>query len=113
MSTDERFYVAWFTAGGGIASIRLAVLEDGGRSLATISKISASGILDASHPGLQLSESGELLLVFQSRGPDQSEGWGPTRPYLVRIAGNGTATELLAVPGSGASVSHPVVTCGG
>ncbi len=108
----DRLYVAWHSDGDSTnAGVRIAWSDDGCKTFSRPA-IASGNVHDTNHPALSLSEDGRLLLVFQGREPSEREGWGPVRAFLVEVAGDGSVSAPLVVPGSRKTASFPAVLSG-
>ena len=102
-----RLYVAWYSAGGGDASIRMSYSDDGAKSFSAKQVVSA-GINDATHPEFATSSDGNIALVFQGR--PKRDGWSGTAAYVAEISRD-SFHKPVQVPAKVAA-SYPAIALG-
>jgi hypothetical protein len=103
----DRLYVAWYSAGGGEASVRMSYSDDGAKTFSAKQIISA-GINDATHPEFAVGSDGNIALVFQGR--PKREGWSGTAAYVAEIS-NDSFHKPVEVPAQ-AAASYPAIALG-
>lgn len=107
---DGKLFISWYSGAGNRATLRAGLSNDKGKSFRYLGEIQGE-VLDANHPDIQMIE-GEAWIIFQGRNPESDDGWGVIRPWLVKIAGDGTPGTPRKVPFLGDSVAYPYLFAG-
>ncbi|MBT5469739.1 MAG: exo-alpha-sialidase, partial [Nitrospina sp.] len=102
---NGKLFISWYSGIGNRAALRAAISNDKGKSFQYLGEIQGK-ILDPNHPDIQMI-NGEAWVIFQGRDPEDTNGWGLIRPWLVKIAGDGGLYPPQEVPFLGGSVAYP------
>lgn len=107
---DGKLFISWYSGAGDRAALRAGLSNDKGKSFTYLGEIQGK-VLDANHPDIQMIK-GDAWIIFQGRDPEFDDGWGVIRPWLVKVAGDGTSSIPRKVPFLGDSVAYPYLFLG-
>jgi hypothetical protein len=108
----DRLYITWFSEGDSSNSgIRLSWSDDSGKTFSQ-PVIASTGVVDANHPMLSLSEDGRLMIVFQARDAAEKDSWGSLRACVVEVSDSGAVSQPITIPGNRKSISYPAIVAG-
>jgi hypothetical protein len=107
---NGKLFIAWYSAAGSQAALRAGISNDEGKSFNYLGEVQGK-VLDANHPNIQMI-NGEAWTIFQGRDPDSDDGWGITRPWLMKIAEDGSFSQPSMLPFLGDSVAYPYLFAG-
>jgi len=110
--SGNRLFITWYSEGDGSnAGIRISWSDDGGKSFSRPVIVSGK-IVDANHPSISVSSDGSIVAAFEGRDPQEKDGWGPARPYVVAITNSGSVSGPTPVLGTQKSGGYPVILAG-
>lgn len=107
---DGKLLIVWYSGAGNKGAIRAAISKDQARSFNYLGEIQGK-VLDANHPDIQMIK-GEAWIIFQGRDPKSENGWGITRPWLLKISRDGITGAPKEIPFLGESVAYPYLFAG-
>lgn len=105
-----KLFISWYSGAGNRAALKGSVSVDKGKSFQYLGEVQGK-VLDANHPDIQMI-NGNAWIIFQGRDPESNDGWGVIRPWLIKIANDGTSSAPRQVPFLGGSVAYPYLFAG-
>lgn len=106
--TGDRLTVVWYTASDAKPRMLMSQSRDGGKTFGEVQEIQGE-VYDANHPHMTVVD-GEAWVMFQGRDPKTDDGWGPSKPWVLRVNTDGSFTKPEALPGN--NVSYPQLFAG-
>jgi hypothetical protein len=108
LTSGDRLFIAWFSAGSGTGQLYWSQAPLGTTAFES-RRVLSGEVRDPNHPSLAAA-NGQVFAAFQGRDPVLREGWGTVRVFLTELR-DGVSPEAL--PEGSGSASYPELRSAG